>query len=233
MVASVIICFSCYLLTAQPILNSNKFSTQLKEIINYSKNNFKNIPKAYKLEGAISYSLNPSNGGDLFYHSVFARSVSAESADKTESFLTNQIASAIGAQDNDPIISENGSFKNVSFVSKCNCDIVLANLIIFSNGGKKDIYIDIPYATEKDKHTAVNADIFKKIKKIILDQLEVDENKITADACFADDLGADGLDAVELIMEFEKEFNILIPDEDALCIRTVGQAIAYIEKQVK
>ena len=72
-----------------------------------------------------------------------------------------------------------------------------------------------------------------KIIEIIIDKLGIEESKITDDAKFIDDLGADSLDTVELIMQFEEEFNIEIPDEDAETITTVGKAVAYIEKQLK
>ena len=68
-----------------------------------------------------------------------------------------------------------------------------------------------------------------KVKAIIVDKLGVDESEVTETASFTDDLGADSLDTVELIMEFEKEFNIQIPDDDAEKIQTVGEAIKYIE----
>ena len=71
-----------------------------------------------------------------------------------------------------------------------------------------------------------------KIKEIIIDKLGVDESKISDDAKFIDDLGADSLDTVELIMQFEEEFNIEIPDEDAETITTVGKAIDYIESKL-
>ena len=73
---------------------------------------------------------------------------------------------------------------------------------------------------------------FDKIKEIIIDKLGVDESKISDDAKFIDDLGADSLDTVELIMQFEEEFNIEIPDEDAETITTVGKAVSYIEGQL-
>ena len=69
-----------------------------------------------------------------------------------------------------------------------------------------------------------------KIKKIIVDQLGVDESKITEDSSFVDDLGADSLDIVELIMAFEEEFDIEIPDEDAEKIKTVGDVVKYLSK---
>jgi acyl carrier protein len=71
-----------------------------------------------------------------------------------------------------------------------------------------------------------------KIKDIIEKELGVEREKLTPDASFIEDLGADSLDIVELVMEFEKEFNIDIPDEDAEKLRTVGDAIAYLEAKV-
>ena len=73
-------------------------------------------------------------------------------------------------------------------------------------------------------------DIASRVKAIIVDKLTVDENEVTPTAEFSKDLGADSLDQVELIMEFEKEFGINIPDEDAEKITTVGDAISYIEE---
>ena len=77
------------------------------------------------------------------------------------------------------------------------------------------------------------ADIASRVKSIIIDKLGVDEKEVTPQASFTNDLGADSLDTVELIMEFEKEFNIAIPDEQAEKIGTVGDAIAYIEANAK
>ncbi len=73
------------------------------------------------------------------------------------------------------------------------------------------------------------SEIAQRVKAIIVDKLSVDENEVTETAEFSKDLGADSLDTVELIMEFEKEFGINIPDEEAEKISTVGDAIAYIE----
>ena len=73
------------------------------------------------------------------------------------------------------------------------------------------------------------SDISSKVKAIIVDKLVVDETEVSESASFTNDLGADSLDTVELIMEFEKEFNIQIPDEEAEKIQTVGEAIKYIE----
>ena len=77
------------------------------------------------------------------------------------------------------------------------------------------------------------SDIANRVTAIIVDKLGVDANEITNEANFTNDLGADSLDTVELIMEFEKEFNIAIPDDQAEKIGTVGQAISYIEQNVK
>lgn len=74
-------------------------------------------------------------------------------------------------------------------------------------------------------------DIESKVKSIIVDKLGVDESEVTPEANFTNDLGADSLDTVELIMEFEKEFNISIPDEDAENIATVADAIDYIKSK--
>ena len=77
------------------------------------------------------------------------------------------------------------------------------------------------------------SNIAARVKEIIVDKLGVDESEVTAEASFTNDLGADSLDTVELIMEFEKEFNIGIPDDQAETISTVGDAIKYIEENVK
>jgi acyl carrier protein len=77
------------------------------------------------------------------------------------------------------------------------------------------------------------SDITARVKAIIIDKLGVDENEVTPEASFTNDLGADSLDTVELIMEFEKEFNIAIPDDQAEKIGTVGEAISYIEENTK
>ena len=74
------------------------------------------------------------------------------------------------------------------------------------------------------------SDVASKVKAIIVDKLGVDESEVTNEASFTNDLGADSLDTVELIMEFEKEFDILIPDDQAENIVSVGQAIEFIEK---
>ncbi len=73
------------------------------------------------------------------------------------------------------------------------------------------------------------SEIAERVKAIIVDKLGVSESEVTEEATFAQDLGADSLDTVELIMEFEKEFDIQIPDEKSESIQTVGDAIKYIE----
>ena len=74
------------------------------------------------------------------------------------------------------------------------------------------------------------SDVAEKVKAIIVDKLGVEESEVTNEASFTNDLGADSLDTVELIMEFEKEFDIQIPDDQAENIGTVGQAIQFIEQ---
>ncbi len=77
------------------------------------------------------------------------------------------------------------------------------------------------------------SDIKSRVIAIIVDKLGVDQGEVTPEASFTNDLGADSLDTVELIMEFEKEFNIAIPDDQAEKIQTVGQAVDYVEKNAK
>ena len=73
----------------------------------------------------------------------------------------------------------------------------------------------------------------ERVKKVVMEQLGVKEDQVTVNASFVDDLGADSLDTVELIMEFEKEFNLSIPDEQAETIATVGDAVTYLEANSK
>lgn len=77
------------------------------------------------------------------------------------------------------------------------------------------------------------SEIAAQVKNIIVDKLGVDAEEVTAEKSFTNDLGADSLDTVELIMEFEKEFGISIPDDQSEKISTVGDAIAYIENNAK
>jgi acyl carrier protein len=75
------------------------------------------------------------------------------------------------------------------------------------------------------------ADAASKVREIIINELGVEAEKVTDQAAFVEDLGADSLDTVELVMAFEEEFGIDIPDEDAEQLRTVGDAIAYLQKR--
>ncbi|GEA27982.1 acyl carrier protein [Microcystis aeruginosa NIES-4325] len=78
----------------------------------------------------------------------------------------------------------------------------------------------------------MSADIFDRVKKVVVEQLEVEPEKVTPEASFADDLEADSLDVVELVMALEEEFDIEIPDEAAEQIDTVGKAVAHISEKV-
>ena len=77
------------------------------------------------------------------------------------------------------------------------------------------------------------SEVASRVKAIIVDKLSVEETEVTNEASFTNDLGADSLDTVELILEFEKEFGISIPDDQAEKITTVGDAVAYIEANAK
>jgi acyl carrier protein len=83
------------------------------------------------------------------------------------------------------------------------------------------------------KNFRIMSDVAAKVKAIIVDKLGVDESEVTLEASFTNDLGADSLDTVELIMEFEKEFDLAIPDDQAEKISTVGEAIKHIEENLK
>ncbi len=74
--------------------------------------------------------------------------------------------------------------------------------------------------------------VFEKVRSIIMDQLDVSEDKVTMDAVIQDDLGADSLDIVDLVMSFEEEFDIEIPDDQVENIKTVGDIVKYIEDNV-
>lgn len=78
----------------------------------------------------------------------------------------------------------------------------------------------------------MSEDVVQKVKQIIVNKLGVEESQITDAASFTNDLGADSLDTVELVMEFEKAFNLTIADEDAEKIQTVGDAVSYITSHV-
>ena len=88
------------------------------------------------------------------------------------------------------------------------------------------------HSTKQLNKQTMAKDIEAKVKAIIVDKLGVDEADVTMEANFTNDLGADSLDTVELIMEFEKEFEISIPDEDAENISTVGSAVQYLTEKI-
>ena len=75
--------------------------------------------------------------------------------------------------------------------------------------------------------------VLERLKKIVIEQLGVDEGQVTADASITDDLGADSLDRVELVMAIEQEFNIEISDEDAEKIETINDAVSYVQKRIE
>ena len=95
-----------------------------------------------------------------------------------------------------------------------------------------DIRLAILEDTHKPEEIHQMADNSDKVKDIIEKELGVEREKLTNEASFIEDLGADSLDIVELVMEFEKEFNIDIPDEDAEKLRTVGDALGYLNQKV-
>ena len=77
------------------------------------------------------------------------------------------------------------------------------------------------------------SEIFEQVKKLVIEQLGVDKDKVALESSFIGDLGADSLDTVEFIMALEDKFNIEIPDEDAEKIKTVGDAVSYVEEKIK
>lgn len=103
---------------------------------------------------------------------------------------------------------------------------MLKYLMIYLHISNRLIY----FASLKEKiNYFIMSEIAEKVKQIIIDKLGVDESEVTNEASFNNDLGADSLDTVELIMEFEKEFDVSIPDDQAEKIQTVGQAIEFLE----
>jgi acyl carrier protein len=90
------------------------------------------------------------------------------------------------------------------------------------------IWRTIPYNIREEEVSRMS-DVFERVKRIVVDRLGVDESEVTLDASFKDDLGADSLDVVELVMELEDEFDMEISDEDAEKITTVGEVVNYIQ----
>jgi acyl carrier protein len=78
----------------------------------------------------------------------------------------------------------------------------------------------------------MSASVLDRVKKVTCEELGVSENEVTEAASFVDDLGADSLDLVELVMAFEEEFGVDVPDDDAASLKTVGDAVGYIEKKL-
>ena len=92
--------------------------------------------------------------------------------------------------------------------------------------------LELEHATKRERHEEEKmSDVAERVKKIVVEHLGVEEAKVTDNASFIDDLGADSLDTVELVMAFEEEFGLEIPDDAAEKILTVKDAIAFIEKQ--
>jgi acyl carrier protein len=110
--------------------------------------------------------------------------------------------------------------RNKSCTKKISC------ILLFSF---KSVFFAVVFTKLQFKMSAIAT----KVTKIIVEKLGVDESEVTPEASFTNDLGADSLDTVELIMEFEKEFNVSIPDDQAENIQTVGQAITYLEENSK
>ncbi len=100
-------------------------------------------------------------------------------------------------------------------------------------GHPRDLKPNTGFETETLQENKYMAAVDEKVKQIIVEQLQVDEAEVTPGASFQEDLGADSLDVVELVMQFEEAFDIQIPDEDAEKIKTVKDAIDYIEKNQK
>src|SRR5688572_12267251 len=125
-----------------------------------------------------------------------------------------------------PTTPDTSPGRSLSWTADWSCDAPL-----------RGIYSSLPTTNLQTKHyhrrSLRMADLSEKVKDIIEKELGVEREKLTNEASFIEDLGADSLDIVELVMEFEKEFNIDIPDEDAERLRTVGDALAYLNEKVK
>jgi len=123
------------------------------------------------------------------------------------------------------VFTKRGGYANLTIIKKINVKCLI-NLSV-------DVSLQPEKLTFFHQQVLKNmANVADRVKKIIIDKLGVDETEVTLEASFINDLGADSLDTVELIMEFEKEFDVSIPDEQAEGIQTVGQAISYLEQNV-
>jgi acyl carrier protein len=101
-------------------------------------------------------------------------------------------------------------------------------------GHCRDGCVPVPVAAQSEKHEdGTMSDIGERVKKIVVEHLGVEPDKVTEQASFIDDLGADSLDTVELVMAFEEEFGCEIPDDAAETILTVGDAVKFLEKNAK
>ena len=97
-------------------------------------------------------------------------------------------------------------------------------------GGRRGVLLPGRVVLKTIKDEEKMSDVAERVKKIVVEHLGVDADKVKAEASFIDDLGADSLDTVELVMAFEEEFGIEIPDDAAESIQTVGDAVKFIEK---
>lgn len=231
---------SCVCVAAQPATAPTEFETQLKELLNYAKAGFKNMPPGFKIEGTLSGNIQHTNKGIPFYRSLANNKVSVAKAQEMAMRWSNKIQSALG---NDYVKLAKNPTPNsneTSFVNSAYCNFEIIRVTTSVAAGKRNIYLDVFYDQTKKNELLVRNhgtnsgnNIGNRVKKIIIDKLGVDEKEVTDEASFTNDLGADSLDTVELVMEFEKEFNFSIPDQDCECISTVGQAITYLEAHIK
>ncbi len=229
-------------LIAQPSANSNSFSMQLNELINTAKKGFKTMPIGLKLQGSLASSIKLGDDSTSFYHFLFANKIPIKEADSLIKKLTEKIKSSLGNEYIYQQGPQSPHHQENCFINKNNLSLEVITLTRYYIAPTYNIYIDIFYGKKKRmkyanfvSETTIHdsSNIASRVIKIIIDKLGVEEAEVTAKASFTNDLGADSLDTVELLMEFEKEFNISIPDEDCEHMITVGQAITYMEDHVK
>lgn len=213
--------------TAQPLADTTAFSVQLRTIMNYAANNFKDMPPGYKLQGALDGKVQTDTNGYSFHRSVMAKVTTSSKANKQVLLLWNRIKNAF-SNETYSYEEKNGAnnILEINFI-----DTIDDHRQKITLGGKKvknkiTISIDIACITGT---TNEKLEIIQKVKKIIIDQLGVAEKEVTDEAALTNDLGADYLDTIELLIALEKAFNISIPDDDMEKIYTVGQMISYIE----
>ena len=226
---------TCTALMSQSRTGSNDFSLQLKNLLDSARNGFKTIPLNIKLKGALTAGIKFDSEESPYYHSVFGNKISAKKADSLVRKLTARIKAALGTDYEYEKRSDLIGVQEIIFVNKNKS--IPGKIAVTSLCGlpKCDVYIDITSEKSIDISSENKIDtsqIFSIVKKIIVDQLGVDEAEVTPEASFTNDLGADSLDTIELLMEFEKEFNISIPDEDCESMTTVGQAVTYLKERI-